>query len=210
MVPSDLETTENPDGTLTVWCLQPLVDSSCFLPAVLSDDPRPIYEKLVSTVTSTIEAQVGLDAQVSNWVLRDGRLSYLDVTTPLLRGDDGRELLDLDLFIASLPWALRGAVRRFLLGAILDKYYEPRGALLDIAGNLQKEGLGPTIPTFLQVANAAVDRPITEAEVHAYYREDARMWALLQRLRRLDRAWQRSVRRRVYPFLLPGEIERRV
>ena len=33
---------------------------------------------------------------------------------------------------------------------------------------------------------------------------------LLQRLRRLDRAWQRRVRRRVYPFLLPGRIERHV
>ena len=30
------------------------------------------------------------------------------------------------------------------------------------------------------------------------------MWALLQRLRRCDRWWQRRVRRRPYPFLLPG------
>jgi hypothetical protein len=31
---------------------------------------------------------------------------------------------------------------------------------------------------------------------------------LLQRLRRADRWWQRTVRRRPYPFLLPGRIDR--
>ncbi len=34
------------------------------------------------------------------------------------------------------------------------------------------------------------------------------MWALLLALRRLDRFWQLKVRRRAYPFLLPGRIER--
>jgi hypothetical protein len=34
------------------------------------------------------------------------------------------------------------------------------------------------------------------------------MWALLQILRRVDRSWQRGVRRRSYPFLLPGRIAR--
>jgi hypothetical protein len=36
------------------------------------------------------------------------------------------------------------------------------------------------------------------------------MYALIQRLRRLDRAWQRRVRRRPYPFLLPGPVARHV
>ena len=40
------------------------------------------------------------------------------------------------------------------------------------------------------------------------YASDARLWEVLLRLRRLDRAWQRRVRRREYPFLLPGRIDR--
>jgi hypothetical protein len=36
-----------------------------------------------------------------------------------------------------------------------------------------------------------VDPPLTVDEVRGYYRSDARMWELLQRLRRLNRAWQR-------------------
>ena len=50
--------------------------------------------------------------------------------------------------------------------------------------------------------------PITLSEVRRYYRGDARTWAQLLRLRRADRFWQRKVRRRAYPFLLPGRIER--
>jgi hypothetical protein len=51
---------------------------------------------------------------------------------------------------------------------------------------------------------------ITLDEVRRTYVADARMWLLLQRLRRLDRAWHRRIRRRTYPFLLPGRIERHV
>jgi hypothetical protein len=53
-----------------------------------------------------------------------------------------------------------------------------------------------------------VEPPISAAETERYCRDDARMWDLLQRLRRADRWWQRTVRRRPYPFLLPPRIER--
>jgi len=86
--------------------------------------------------------------------------------------------------------------------------------ILDLAGNLLKEGLERQLVWALEVSNGlATDEergPITPEEARAYYQDDARTWALLQRLRRVDRAWQRKVRRRSYPFLLPGAIERYV
>lgn len=210
VVESTLLRTDNPDGSFTVWCVQPLKDTSTFLEKRLGEDgAEALLQILVERVASTIHPRLGLDAQASNWVWADGELAYLDVTTPMLRDAGGREQLDTDLFLASLPWALRGGVRRFLLSSILDKYYEPRGALIDLAGNLLKEGLEPLIAPLISMANEIVDRPIERAEVDAYYREDARMWALLQRLRRADRWWQMR-RGRVYPFLLPGNIERNV
>jgi len=103
---------------------------------------------------------------------------------------------------------MRAPVRRFLLDEILSHYHAPRPVLLDVVANLHKEHLAAAIPAVLDAINRHVDPPITPDEAHRYYRRDALMWEVLQRLRRADRWWQRRVRRRRYPFLLPGSIER--
>lgn len=194
----------------TPYCVQPLMGSLLVDVLVGADEAtgRSLVDRLVETVAGAVTERLGLDGQVSNWAVDGGDLHYLDVTTPLLRDESGRELLDMGLFIASLPWALRGVVRRFLLVEILSHYYDPRAVLLDTAGNLYKERLDHLVPAFIEASNAVVDPPLTVDEARRYYRGDAAMWALLQRLRRVDRWWQRQVRRRRYPFLLPGEIER--
>ena len=82
------------------------------------------------------------------------------------------------------------------------------------ACNLIKEGLGRWLPTFVAATNRrlgpAHGKPLTLREVEKYYADDARMWGLLQVMRRADRYWQRKVRRRPYQFLLPGKIVRHV
>ncbi len=112
--------------------------------------------------------------------------------------------------MTSLPAVFRPVVRRFLLDSILDPYYSPRRAALDLSGNLQKEGLGEHVAAVVAIANDRLGTDLTVDEVRSHYRSDARMWALLQRARRVDRAWQRHVRRRPYPFLLPGPVDRGV
>jgi hypothetical protein len=198
------------EDPIVPYCVQPLQ------PRLLVDElrgadvaaQRRYLDRLVARVAGAVDAQVGLDGQISNWAVVGDELVYFDVTTPLLRDDSGRERLDTDVFIASLPAALRGPVRRFMLGEILSHYYDPRAVLLDAAGNLHKERLPEAIEPLLAAAAAVAEPAITVDEAGRYYRSDARMWALLQRLRRADRWWQRTVRRRRYPFLLPGEIER--
>ena len=74
--------------------------------------------------------------------------------------------------------------------------------LLDVASNLHKEQLDRCVPLLLAAAAARVGPPIAHAEVLRYFRRDRALWLALQRLRRADRAWQRRVRRRPYPFLL--------
>jgi hypothetical protein len=125
-----------------------------------------------------------------------------------MRDARGRERLDVKLFFTSLPWALRDVVRITLSRSIFEKFYSVRGALLDFLGNLHKERLERWVRPFLARAHGALPVPITEEEVLRCYQEDARMWTLIQKLRRADRAWQRAVRRRPYPFLLPRAIAR--
>jgi hypothetical protein len=116
---------------------------------------------------------VGIDGQVSNWAIEGDDLVYLDVTTPLLRDETRWQRVDLDLFIASLPWAVRQPVRRFLLGEILSHYHAPRPVLLDAVGNLHKEKLEIAIPALLDAGSAVVDPPIGADEARKYYRWDA-------------------------------------
>jgi hypothetical protein len=194
----------------TPYCVQPRYEH-LLVADLRSGDPSLVEKRaarLCELVVAAVGEGVGLDAQVSNWAVEDNDLIYLDVTTPLLQDGDGKQRVDLDLFIASLPWAMRGAVRRFLLGEILSHYHEARPVLLDAVANLHKEGATTAIPTMLDAVNTIVEPAITAEEARKYYRQDALMWEVLQRLRRADRWWQRAVRRRRYPFLLPGRIER--
>lgn len=212
-VPSTLQTIPLANGHLAVWCIQPMLPVSGLLPNLMRESLRKEaisrFDALAEHVASAVGPTLGLDGQLSNWVLVDGEVRYLDVTTPLLRDASGQDELDADLFLASLPWALRPVVKRVMLTKIVDKYFEPRGVMLDLLGNLYKERLDHLLAPFLEVANARLGgEPITLEEARRYYDDDARTWALLQRLRRVDRAWQRGVRRRPYPFLLPGDIER--
>jgi hypothetical protein len=214
VVPTVLLELARDPGSRVGYVVQPVLPAESLLTAVLARASEPdavaLFERMADAVGRAAGPRVGLDGQVSNWAVVDDGLAYLDVTTPMLRDEAGAERLDTELFLASLPWALRGPVRRFLLAEILDKYYEPRGIVLDALANLYKERLERLLPALVEEMEARFTPAITLDEVRRTYVADARMWLLLQRLRRLDRAWHRRIRRRTYPFLLPGRIERHV
>ena len=209
-----LHRVESPGDRPVAYCVQPLVDRDALVPAIVAREPgartRELAESIIDIALAYVSPARGLDAQLSNWAVVDGQLVYLDVTTPLLRDEAGRERLDIDVFLASLPWALRVVVKRLVLKGILDAYYSPRGVIRDLLANLVKEGLGDRLAGLVAAVGGRVDPPLSLDEVRRHYAEDARTWRLLQHLRRADRAWQRRVRRRQYPFLLPGPVERRV
>lgn len=201
------------DGMVSVFCVQPALPAAALAPAALADADAATAERqlgdIIHRIFECVCPAVGLDGQLSNWAWLDGELRYLDLTTPLLRDPTGASLLDTDLFLASLPWALRGAIKRFALPGILDRYHDPRQVAMDLTANLLKERLEKFAPLAIDLANRRLHNdPIHLSDVRRYYRSDARFWAGLQLLRRADRGWQRRVRRRVYPFLLPGRIQR--
>lgn len=217
-VESWLMSVPEPDGARIVYVVQPFLDPAGLAPKKLAALPEgpggeaaaaPIIDAIVAATARCVTPTVGLDAQLSNWVFVGEGLRYLDVTTPLLTDAQGTTRLDTDLFLASLPALLRGLVKRFVLPDILARYHDRRRTLRDLVANLHKERLTRFVPAFLARSNQELDGPpLTAEECLEDYRSDAATWALLQRLRRWDRAWQRHVRRRPYPFLLPGHIAR--
>lgn len=213
VVPSRFVTVHASSGPgVVAYVVQPVLASDDLGPAVLRvsepDPEHPLITGIVDATLRVTDARTGLDAQISNWVLDGGHLSYLDVTTPLLFDPDGRPLMDTGIFLAALPWPLRSGVDRFVIPDLIGSYRDPRKVLVDVAANLLKERLPAWIPPVLHAANAVVSPAIEPGEVDTYYRSDARTWALMLRVRRADRWWQRNVRRRPYPFVLPGPILR--
>lgn len=203
------------DPGILAWCLQPAVAKASLLPAVLhragEAEARRVVAQLFEVIGGAVDGHVGVDGQASNWALVDERVVYFDVATPMLRDARGRERLDAEVFLASLPRPLRRVAKRTLLKPILDHYYSLRSVLVDFLANLQKEGLGALIPVVLPLANAKLhphQESITAEEVSRYYASDARVWSWLTRARRWDRWWHQNVQRRPYPYLLPENIER--
>lgn len=217
VVPSELREVRSESGRV-VYCVQPVLPPSSLGPLVfrsLAGDREALalhLRTLFETFRHVVDARVGFDGQLSNWAWLEGggggTWLYLDVTTPLLRDDAGRDRLDADLFLAMLPRSLRPTVRRFLLHSITETYFSARSVAVDFLGNLIKERLETALPVGVEVAADLFEPAVTEREVRANYRSDARLWEWLLRLRRVDRWWHRKILRRTYPFLLPGRIER--
>lgn len=205
VVPTELRAVAR-GGEWHAYIVQPLVPRAAVLNRVLAEaDPQRgarLLGALAASVSTVVDARVGLDAQVANWAVDGDRLACLDISTPLMRDAVGRDELDVGLFLSIYPWLLRGVLRR-IARSVMAQYHDPRAVLVDVASNLVKERLEQWLPALLAAAGARVAPPIDEAEVRRYFSRDRLLWLTMQRLRRADRAWQRHVRRRPYPFLLP-------
>jgi hypothetical protein len=199
------------DGRLVGYVAQPVLPAASLGPDILRaaapDPDHPLLTAVVTGVLRTVDQDTGLDAQISNWSMLGDTVAYLDLTTPILYDEDGLAL-DLDMQTAPYPWLLRPLLSRFAAPRIAAAYCQPRTVLVDLAANLYKERLTEWIPAVLEAANRELSEPITRDEVDRYYRSDARLWEVMLRLRRADRWWQRRVRRRTYPFLLPRPTRR--
>ncbi len=215
---SRTEVVSSSTGGQTLYIVQPTISPSMIAPEVLraasARDGSALLMRIVDTIVAVSSPTVGFDAQLSNWGFVDDVLVYFDVGSPLLRDEDGRDLLDTELYVASLPAPLRPPVRRFVVQSILDQFFTPHAIALDFVANLYKEDLGSWVPVALDIANERVagdaHPAITIDQARRYYRRDARLWGILQAVRRVDRAWQQRVRRRPYTMLLPGRIDRRL
>lgn len=212
VVDTEMRAVEHPEGTVAGYVVQSILPREGLAPVLLRNaDPaagHPLVESVVATAAAAVGPRLGLDAQLANWTWGEDGLTYLDVSTPLIWSSEGRPRLDMELIAQSFPAILRRPLRRFVAPGILDTYRDLRKVYLDVTGNLIKERLDSWLPQFLDRLNRRIETPLSEAEVRAYYRSDARLWAALLRIRRIDRVWRRRIRHRSYPFLLPGKVAR--
>ena len=170
--------------------------------------------------------EVGIDGQISNWVIEDFDsknpqitpdccLSYVDTSTPMLRYK-GEEQLDTELFLRPAPSMLVWILRAFFLQEVMDRYYDFRKVAVDLLANFYKEQRPELIPSLVPVVNNFFDsecpefniEPIEEKELRSYYREDAFIWWLYQNMRRFDRWLYRDILHKEYRHPIPPKIKR--
>lgn len=213
VVPSSLQRLVRDDGKVVIYCVQPVLPAGQLAVKVLersSDvEARALFEAILGRIVAVVGPQVGIDGQLSNWMVDGDDVAMLDVTTPMLKDAAGRNRLDMELFLAAVPPPVRPLFRRYVVPSVVDKYHDLRGVTVDLVANLIKEGLEVHIRPFLEIANRRLVPPMDEAEVRRYYDGDARVWTVWQALRRCDRFVRMRLLGRPYPFLLPGHIERR-
>jgi hypothetical protein len=198
-------------GRYAAVMLQPRIPREDLLPAVLRRSPPTVVAAYLTTILDHVDQCVrqgiGIDPQVANWCLVDGHLTLVDVTTPMLRDDAGRDALDSEVFVALLPTLLRPVARRFLVQDMLDRNFVHRRILLDLVGNIVNDGLAALTPQFISAANARLapgDAPITAEEVEAYRRSERLTWTILSGAFRIEAWWRRWVTRRPADHLLPS------
>ncbi len=168
--------------------------------------------------------QLGIDGQLSNYAVlnmaqesetlpAEPDLTYLDTSTAMLR-ENGRDLLDIELFLRVMPAVLRAPVQWFFLRETINKYFSFRGIVLDLIANLYKEQLAHRVAAFISEANAFFAahapelQPLEVSEVQKYYREDAFVWELVSRLRNIEYFISTRLLRRTYPHIRPGPVRR--
>ena len=167
------------------------------------------------------EYEVGFDGQIPNWAFirfssehpeieEDEPVYYLDTTTPLIRRE-GKEQLDVEIFLKSIPLFLRSIVRRTLLKEVLDRYYRPRDVILDLIASLITHHKPELVPKMVKMTNEWLKQnlsqlqilPYTVKEIISYNRQDVLIWKFFRQMKRLDRFITEKIFRKTYEQRLP-------
>ena len=129
---------------------------------------------------------------------------------PFVRSDSGYRF-DQEILLSAILPGLRAYYRRKGdVATYMDDYFSPRLVAVDLLGNfirrVQRDGCRRD-RRGQRVAGIHDLEPIARAEVDEYYKQDAATLELFLRVRRLDRAARRLLRRR-HDFIPPGRVSR--
>jgi len=194
------------------FLVQPRVAAEQCLPEWMKRVPQPeavaMAVQVMDLVRRAIAQGIGIDANLSNWLVQNDAPVCLDVSTPMLRDAAGRHRLDTEIFVATLPGVVRGLVRRYFVTELLDRYFVTRSVFENLLGDLPNSGLDHLTEVLLAEANARIDTPLTMEQIRAYRREDRLTWNAIRQLLKAEQWWRRHILRASHPHLLPSQFRR--
>ena len=161
---------ERPSGHV-LYCVQPLLPPGTlgpdFLRGKTADEAAPYVRRIFEHIRASVTPSLAPDGQLSNWAIEGDRLRYLDVGTPFLRDEKGRDLFDLALCLDHTGVDAGEAVGAF------ERYMEHGGTPVsraefeaNMSAKLADAGFLQDVPPLLR---AGVDHDPREAwaRVHA-------------------------------------------
>ncbi len=203
--PTSFHITRRVDGTAVVYHRQPVASAAQVGSRVLRDAPiadtHPLLDAIVAAAAAVVTPTVGLDVQVANWIWDGSTAHQIDFTSPFLLNDTRDDLqFETSGFLREYPALLRPYLKRELLG-LVRRFTTAEGALGDMVGNLQKEGLDQWVEPAIAAAarrGIIVDRATTTK----MFEDDKKLLPLTLKMKKGQRWWISHTGRH-YDSLLP-------
>lgn len=155
--------------------------------------------------------KIGIDAQLSNWALKEGlkglsskdlSLLYIDTSTPLIRENE-QERLPADNFLSSTPPILKNLIKKLFMKEVLERYYDCRSIIIDFSSNLMNEDNKRNVKIALDFISS--QEGISLQDIISYHKKDYIIWKTFWISRRIHRFFLTKLGRR-YKFLIPPKI----
>ncbi|RZV42697.1 MAG: hypothetical protein EX269_14470 [Acidimicrobiales bacterium] len=214
VLPNTFNRVDLGNGHFAPYIVQPIVDSEDLLENVLATaTPAPDNECLlalrklvVDVVSDTPELGLSIDAQVTNFAWKDGRLHTLDTTPPLIWDADSGPFYDVGNYLLALPAPLRSTALR-ITRRVGDDYRTADGALFRTVVYLKRIGEDRWVEPAMECFNAVLDKPVTFDAVEKEYQQAVKDFPRIKMLARIQRRWTRDIRRRRYEFFITDSFK---
>jgi hypothetical protein len=205
-VATELLQLDRPDGSAVVYHCQPLLEPGQLVSTVLRTETsaadHPVVSAVVGAIARVVRPHLAFDGQVSNWGWHDGRVWYLDLSTPFLLDEDDQLQFPDDAFDQEYPRFIRPLLARETR-KWLPHYTELEFVLYDLVALLHREGLEAWCPAFVEVIERDHGIQIDIERARKNFASDARFYPVTHALRKLQRFWLQRTGRRYESLLTP-------
>lgn len=202
---TSVESVPRPDGRVTGYLVQPRhakeAVGTTLLRTASPDADHPLIVQIGEHVTALRSDTIGIDAQVTNWALIDGRAEVFDFGTPIWVVPDGTSKMDMEPFLRMTPAPLRRIVAKAMLD-LMKRFLDPTAVLVDAVAGLIREELDDWVNPAITTWSRQVGAPISEAQARASLKEDLRIIPPLKKAQQLQRMYV-ELRGGTYDFFIP-------
>ena len=203
LVPTELRTVVNDLGATVVYLVQPIIPRDELLEHVLADaTPTVNHPALVAvreaSVATVQDRKVALDSQVSNFMWKDGTLSFFDVGTPFRLDAAGKAKRLPELMFSTIPSIARGIGNKEA-SKVINDFASAHGNLRHAAISIARLGLddwiGPAVETFNEALD---DEPLAAADIRGAMDGLRKDMQAIKNLMKAQRFWSEKVKRQPY------------